>query len=370
MKKKVLYIGLDVHKNTIDVAIANGRANGKVRSYGKINSTLDALNKLIVKLQDKDIELRFVYEAGPCGYQVYRHLNSKNIHCAVVAPSMIPRRSGDRIKTDRRNAINLARLFRAGELTSIYVPTIEDEAIRDLIRCRDDMRRFERKARQRLLAFLLRYGHCYPGKKHWTKGFYNWLAKIKFSHPAHQIVFQEYIDTANECSQRIKRITEQIQTHVEPWSQSRLVKAYQALRGVSLIVAATVVAEIGDMSRFQNPKQLMAYLGLIPSGHSSGKTIRRGSITKTGNGHVRRVLVEAAWTYHLPARVSTILLKRQQGLPKSVCDISWKAQTRLCARYRRLIARGKTKQTTVTAIARELGAFIWAIDRQMQEAVA
>lgn len=368
MKKKVLYIGLDVHQNTIDVALATGRSNGKVRSYGKIDSTLDALNKLIEKLHDKNVELRFVYEAGPCGYQIYRHLHSKNIECAVVAPSMIPKRSGDRIKTDRRDAINLVRLFRAGELVGIYVPTIEDEAIRDLVRCRDDIRRFKHKARQRLLAFLMRHGHQYPGKRYWTKKYYNWLATIKCSHPADQIAFQEYVDVVNECGQRLKRITEQIQAHVEQWHRYPLVKAYQALRGVSFVVAVTVVSEIGDMNRFENPKQLMAYLGLIPSEHSSGKSIRRGSITKTGNGHVRRVLVQAAWTYRMPARVSTVLVKRQQDLPKSIRDISWKAQTRLCARYRRLIARGKSKQAVVTAIARELGAFIWAIDKKMQEA--
>lgn len=370
MKKKVLYIGLDVHKNTIDVAIATGRSNGKVRSYGKINSTIDALNKLIEKLHGNNPELRFVYEAGPCGYQIYRHLRSKNIACAVIAPSMIPKRSGDRIKTDRRDAINLVRLFRAGELTSIYVPTVEDEAIRDLVRCRDDMRRFEHKARQRLLAFLLRHGHHYAGKRHWTKIYYNWLATVRFSHSADQIAFQEYVDMVDECGQRLKRITEQIQAHVEQWDRSPLVKAYQALRGVSFVVAVTVVAEIGDMNRFQNPKQLMAYLGLIPSEHSSGKTIRRGSITKTGNGHVRRVLVQAAWTYRMPARVSTVLLKRQQGMPKSICNISWKAQTRLCARYRRLLARGKSNQTVVTAIARELSAFIWSIDREMKAVAA
>ena len=370
MKKKVLYIGLDVHKNTIDVATATGRSNGKARSYGKINSTVDALNNLIDKLCANNVELRFVYEAGPCGYQIYRHLKANKISCAVVAPSMIPKRSGDRIKTDRRDAINLVRLFRAGELTSIYVPTGEDEAIRDLVRCRYDIKQLERKTRQRLLALLLRHGYHYGGKKHWSKSFYAWLATIRFSHPAHQIVLQEYIDTAAECGERIKHITEQIQAHVDLWSRAEFVKAYQALRGVSLIVAATVVTEIGDMNRFANPKQLMAYLGLIPSEHSSGQSVRRGSITKTGNSHMRRVLVQAAWTYKLPARKSKYLLNRQQGLPKGVCDIFWKAQTRLCARYRRFIARGKSKQTTVVAIARELSAFMWAIDKQMQLSLA
>jgi transposase len=221
------------------------------------------------------------------------------IDCSVVAPSMIPRRSGDRIKTDRRDAINLVRLFRAKELTSIYVPMVEDEAIRDLVRCRDDMKRLERKLRQRLLSFLLRHGYQYSGKKNWTEGFYNWLATVRFSHSAQQITLQEYIEATNECSERIKRITQQIQEHVEEWSRAPFVKAYQALRGVSLIVATTVVAEIGDMRRFQSPKQLMAYLGLIPSEHSSGKTVRRGPITKTGNSHVRRALIEAAWTYKM-----------------------------------------------------------------------
>ena len=369
MKNRILYVGMDVHKNTTDVAIATGRSNGKVRFYGKISGSLDALNRLIKKLQDGDKQLRFVYEAGPCGYQIQRHLGTKGIDCDVIAPSMIPRRCGDRIKTDRHDAINLVRLFRAGELTSIYIPAPEDEAIRDLIRCRDDIRRMERKARQQLLSFLLRHGHQYKGKRNWTKTFYNWLATVRFPYPAQQVTLQEYIDTVKECGERIKRITQQIQIHVEEWHRAPFVKAYQALRGVSLIVSATVAAEIGDMRRFQNPKQLMAYLGLIPSEHSSGKTVRRGPITKTGNSHVRRVLIEAAWTYKMQARVSNILLNRQKGLPQSVCDISWKAQTRLCARYRRLYAKGKSRQTVITAIARELSAFIWAIDKEVQMAV-
>jgi transposase len=366
MKEKILYVGLDVHKKSIDVALANGRSNGKVRSYGKIDGSLDALDKLIDKLQSNGCILDFVYEAGPCGYSIYRHLNSKGHRCAVVAPSMIPKRSGDRIKTDRRDAINLVRLYRAGELSCIYVPSQEDEAMRDLVRCREDFKRIERKARQRLLAFLLRHGIDYPGKKNWTKTHMNWLAGLKLPHRGQQIVLQEYIDAVKDCSQRVARITEQIRQLASDWSRADLVKAYQALRGVSLIVAVTVVAEIGDMSRFKNPKELMAYLGLVPSEHSSGNRLRRGSITKTGNSHVRRVLTEAAWAYRLRARKTTTILKRQQGLPKSICEISWKAQTRLCARYQRLFAKGKSKQTIITAVARELSAFIWAIDREMQ----
>ena len=370
MKKKILYVGLDVHKKSIDVANTDQRANGKVRSYGKIDGTLQALDKLIRKLKSPGADRHFVYEAGPCGYPIYRHLTSKGHCCSVVAPSLVPKRSGDRIKTDRRDALNLVRLFRAGELTSIYVPTAEDEAIRDLLRCRVDIRRIERKTRQQLLAFLLRHGHYYPGKKNWTKGHMNWLAELKPAHRAQQIVLQEYIDAANECTRRIQRITEQIQDLVAQWSRAPFVRAYQALRGVSLIVATTVVAEIGDMNRFKNPKQLMAYLGLVPSEHSSGNRIRRGSITKTGNSHVRRALIEAAWTYNLRARKTKPILKRQQGLDDRICEISWKAQLRLCGKYRRLFARGKSKQAITTAIARELSAFIWAIDKQVQQLAA
>ena len=369
MKKSILYVGLDVHKNTIDVALAEGRMEGEVRSYGKINSTMEALNKLIQKIKSKGTKLQFVYEAGPCGYEIYRYLTSKGYTCSVVAPSMIPRRSGDRIKTDRRDAVNLVRLFRAGELTSIYIPTEEDEALRDLLRCRDDIRRLERKARQRLLAFLLRHGFDYPGKN-WSKGHLNWLAGIKLDHPAQQIVLQEYIDAAQECTGRLKRITEQIQALVPQWSRAPFVKAYQALRGVLLIVATTVAAEIGDMGRFNNPKELMAYLGLVPSEHSTGNTVHRGPITRTGNSHVRRVLVEAAWSYKMRARKTITILKRQADLSKSIQEISWKAQTRLCTRYQRLFAKGKSKQTIITAIARELSAFIWAIDREVQQETA
>jgi len=242
MTDNILYIGLDVHKNTIDVALAEGGVDGEVRSYGKIDNTTDALDKLLKKLQPDKSKLSVVYEAGPCGYEIYRYLISKGHACSVVAPSMIPRRSGDRIKTDRRDAVNIVRLFRAGELSSIYIPTEEDEAIRDLTRCRDDIKRLQRKVRQRLLAFLLRHGFRYRGKKNWTQAHMNWLAGVKMPHPAQQIVLQEYIDAADECTDRLQRITEQIQAMLSEWSRAPFVRAYQALRGVSLIVATTVVA--------------------------------------------------------------------------------------------------------------------------------
>lgn len=367
--KKIAHIGLDVHKDSIAVAIADSGKNTEARSYGNIINKSDAIDKLIRKLQSSGNELRFVYEAGPCGYTIYRHLKSKGLHCTVVAPSLIPKKSGDRIKTDKRDAVNLARLFRAGELTSIYVPTEEDEAMRDLVRARADIKKIERTAQQRLMAFLLRHGIHYNGKTRWTKPYINWLAGIKVDHPAQQIVLQEYIDTFKECKNRIIRITDQIKLLAAEWSRAPYVEAYQALRGVALISAVTIVSEIGDMSRFKKPKEFMAFLGLVPSEHSSGGTVRRGGITKTGNVHVRKVLVEGAWTYRMRARKTNLILKRQEGLSEKICEISWKAQTRLCSRYRRLFARGKNTKLIVIAIAREMSAFIWAIDKEIRESI-
>jgi transposase len=359
MSNNVLYVGLDVHKNSMDVAIA--AADGEVRHYGCIGGELKDLDKVIRKLHSKGSEFQFAYEAGPCGYQVYRHLTAKGYKCLVAAPALIPRRPGDRIKCDRRDALTLARLFRAGELTAIHVPDVDDEAMRDLTRAREDAVNVERRAKQRLSAFLLRHGRRYSGKTTWSKGHWNWLLQQVMEHPAQQIVLQEYLDAVREASARVQRLTDQIRELIPHWRRAPFVAAYQALRGVSLITAATVVAEVGDLGRFHNPKELMAYLGLVPSEHSSGTKVRRGRITKAGNGHARRVLVEAAWAYRLRARVTRPLLQRQEGLPESIRQIAWKAQLRLCARYRRLLARGKAKQTIVIAIARELAAFLWAI---------
>jgi len=361
MSKSIRFIGMDVHKNSISIAIAEEGRKGEVRNYGTIDNNMTALEKVIRKLLSDNVELLFAYEAGPCGYEIYRYLTGNGFHCEVVAPSMIPKKSGDRIKNDRRDAQMLARLYRAGELTPVYVPHIEDEAMRDLTRAREDARDCQRKAKQRLNAFLLRHGFNYSGQSKWSQAHFRWISDIKMEHPAQQITLQEYIDSLHECSQRVKRLTQQIQLLLPSWRLFPVAKALQALRGVSLIVAATTVAELGDLRRFKNPRSLMAYLGLVPSEHSSGETTRRGSITKTGNNHVRRLLVEAAWSYRHPARISRHLLKRQQGLPPSVREISWKAQLRLCSRYRRMFAGNKKKQLIVTAIARELSAFMWAI---------
>ena len=366
MKEYSTFIGMDVHKNSIEIAIAEQGRKGEVRSYGKIDGTLSALDKVVRKLVSKNRRLHFVYEAGPCGYEIYRHLTSQGLACTVAAPSRIPRKSGDRIKNDHRDAINLARLHRAGELTAVHVPHAEDEAMRDLVRAREDTKGDEKKAKQRLLAFLLRSGHRYSGKAPWSQAHMRWLSGIKMPHRSQQIVLQEYIDALAVCKQRVQRLTDQIRELLPEWRMFPVVKAFQSLRGVSLIVSATTAAEVGDLTRFENPSELMGYLGLVPSEYTTGDKTKRGPITKTGNGHVRRVLVEAAWAYRLPARVSRVLLKRQEGLPQEICDISWKAQVRLCSRYRHLWARGKVKQVIVTAIARELCAFMWAIANEIE----
>ena len=357
---------MDVHKNSINIAIAQQNRKGQVRYYGKIEGTLSALDKVVRKLVSKGDSLHFVYEAGPCGYQIYRHLTAQGFDCSVVAPSRVPKQSGSRIKNDRRDALMLARLHRAGELTGVYVPLVEDEAMRDLTRAREDAKGNEKKSKQRLRAFLLRSGHRYSGRSPWSRAYMRWLSDIKMPHRAQQIVLQEYIDTLSQCKARVQRLTEQIRQLLPQWQLFPIVSALQSLRGVSLIVAATTVAEVGDLKRFQNPAELMSYLGLVPSEYSSGENTRRGSITKSGNGHVRRVLVEAAWAYRYRARISRALLKRQENLPQHIRDISWKAQLRLCSRYRHLWAKGKAKQVVVTAIARELCGFMWAIANEIE----
>jgi len=362
----IKFIGMDVHKKTITIATVDEGRKEQPRIYGTIANDPDALDKFCRKMVSTSSRLYFVYEAGPCGYIIYRHLTAKGYDCMVAAPSMIPKKSGDRIKNDHRDAVMLARLHRAGELTAVYVPDAQDEAMRDLNRAREDAVIVAKKGKQRLKAFLLRNGVAFAGSSQWSKAYFKWLADIAMPHPAQQVALQEYIDAVHESLNRVKRLTDQIRQMVPDWRLASIVSALQAARGVSLVVAVTVLAELGDLTRFAKPSQLMAHLGLVPSEHSSGESIKRGGITKTGNGHVRKALVEAAWAYRMQARVSRLLLKRQQDLPDQVCRIAWKAQLRLCARYRRLVAKGKTKQKVVTAIARELSAFLWAIAKQVQ----
>ena len=289
--------------------------------------------------------------------------------CVVVAPSLIPRKPGERIKTDRRDASNLARLHRAGELTPVWVPDPAHEAVRDLVRARQASVRALRQARQQLSGFLLRHGHHY-NRLAWTQMHRRWLAGLRFEQPVHHLVLEDCIATIEAAAARRDRLEASIEAALPQWSLAPVVRALQALRGMALIAAVTLIAELGDITRFNNPRQLMAYLGLVPSEHSSGTTRRQGAITKAGNGSARRMLIEAAWSYRFPARISRELLLRQEGLAKPIRDTAWKAQERLCGRYRKLARAGKPPNVVTAAIARELAGFVWAIARQVRPAYA
>lgn len=359
-KYSTKYVGMDVHKETIAVATAK-EGRGEAVYYGEIPNTAEAIRKLVKKVVSNGERVSFCYEAGPCGYEVYRQLIDLGQKCDVVAPSLIPKKSGNRVKTDRRDAKTLTRLHRAGELTPVWVPDKEQEAVRDLTRAREDMKAMERHAKQRLGAFLLRHGKRYPGRSTWTQAHFRWLEGIKFEIPAQQIVFQEYVDTVKQMERRVAAMEEEMRYAMEGWSLAPVVTGLMALRGVDIITAMTVVAELGDISRFDSPRQLMAHLGLVPSENSSGARRQRGEITKTGNGHARRVLIEASWSYRLPARKTAHLQRKAAKTTDAVREIAWKAQKRLCRRYWHLIHKGKLQVQACTAIARELAGFIWAI---------
>ncbi|MFC4670749.1 IS110 family transposase [Seohaeicola nanhaiensis] len=360
-----IFIGLDVHKATIAVAVAAEERGGEVRHWGTVPHRPDHVRKLVDKLSAVGGKLHFCYEAGPCGYGLHRQLVELGHDSTVVAPSLIPVKAGDRVKTDRRDAVMLAKLHRAGELTAVWVPDAAHEAMRDLVRARATAMRVTGKARQHLQGFLLRHSRVYPGKKGWTVAYRRWLTTVRFDHPAQQIVFQDYVDAVTDAEARVAKLTEQIAELLPDWDLAPVVEAVQAMRGVGFIVAVTVVAEVGDFHRFDNPRQLMAYLGLTPSEHSSGATVRRGGITKEGSGLARRALIEGAWSYRMQPRVSRKLHDRLEALPGTVRDIAWKGQLRMCQRYRRLAAAGKPKVVVTTAIAREMVGFIWAIARMV-----
>ena len=365
MTEATIFVGLDVHKKTIAVATVEARASADVRFFGTIANTPEAIRSMLKKLGKGGQRLHLAYEAGPLGYNLYRLSTGLGHRCDVVAPSLIPRKAGDKVKTDRRDAMSLAQLLRGGQLTEVWVPDEAHEAIRDLVRMRAQAAKDLRKTRQQLMSFLLRHGRSFPGA-HWTKAHRRWLGEQKFSHPAQHLVLEELlarIERAEELNDRLKAAIVEL---VPAWTLAPVVAAVQALRGVSILVAATVVAEVGNFSRFTSPRQLMAYLGLNPSEHSSGATIKRGAITKTGNSLARTCLVEAAWTYRHPARVTQIIRERLKGLPEPIRAIAWKAQVRLSSRYRKLIAAGKPAPKAIVAVARELVGFIWAIARLVE----
>ena len=365
LMKKLLYVGMDVHKESIVIACAG--EGEEVRVLGTIVNTSIALDAAIRKLVSSGKQPVFVYEAGPCGYVIYRHLRERGFSCMVTAPSLIPRKTGDRVKTDMRDAIMLTRLFRAGELTGITVPDADDEAMRDLFRARLDAKKISKTVRQQLVGFLLRIGAVYSGTKHWTKTHFKWLDELSLPQPAQQLALQEYIDAIRQCDNRVARLESMLQTSAAQWKRLEEVKRLQTLRGVSFLTAIGLIAELGDLRRFKTARQLMAYTGLVPSENSSGGAIHRGRITKTGNVNVRWLLVESAWSYRLKARKSACLLKRQVDADEKVQELSWKAQVRLCGRYQRLLQKGKSKGKVITCIARELAGFIWALGNMQSE---
>jgi transposase len=364
-KHYAAYIGLDVHKDSITVAVAwPGRSEPEGREeIANKSTTVDKLIRRLSQEADGGL-LLFCYEAGPCGYTLYRQIMASGHDCHVVAPSLIPRKPGERIKTDRRDAAKLARYLRAGDLTAVWIPDAEQEAIRDLTRARDDMKGQGRKARQQLNAFVLRHGYAWPTKKgRWTQAHYNWLEAITFEQHFLQIVLQEYIDAVKAATQRVADMTEQMMRLLPNWSLGPVVESLVALRGVDKLSAMVLLAELGDISRFDSPRQLMAYLGLVPSEHSSGGRRRQGGITRSGNGHARRILVESAWSYRFQARQTVHLKRKARDASDEAKAIAWRAQKRLCGRYRTLTQAGKNTKLVCVAIARELVGFIWDIVR-------
>jgi transposase len=360
-----LFVGLDVHKDSIAVAHAHGHSADPPVFLGEIGTRQADLDKLLRRLRAKTSALVVAYEAGPTGYGVHRYLTGQGVECHVIAPSLIPRKPGDKVKTDRRNAVDLARLLRSGDLTRVHVPTVDDEALRDLCRARDAARLTLKNAKLRLKAFLLRLDLHYVGRADWTAAHRRYLAKVVCPTVTQQIVFQESVRAVDEQVDRLGRLEAELLERAPAWRLYPVVQALQALRGVQWLVAITVVAELGDLTRFDSPRQLAAFVGLIPSEYSSGPARRQGGITKAGNGRARRALIEGAWAYRHPAKVSEHIQRRIDGLPKPIQDLGWKAQVRLCKRFRRLVARGKHPNVAVTAIARELIAFMWAIAKEV-----
>jgi transposase len=359
------FVAFDTSKLRNAVAIADGGRAGEVRFLGEFESSTTATSKLVRKLAAKYQRVTFCYEVGPTGYELHRQIKVLGHECIVVAPSLIPKKPGDRVKTNRRDAVSLAKLLRAGELTAVWVPDCRHEAVRDLTRGRETAVIDLRSKRQQLSAFLLRQGRWYPaGKKTWTKAHMNWLASQKFEQPERSIVCEEMIFAIRQAQERVERLEQAIRAAVPDWSLAKVVTALMALRGIDLISATGLLAELGDLSRFRTAPELMGYLGMGCSESSTGDTIKRGPITKAGNRRARRTLVECAWSYQHPPRIGIAKQEKVAAAPPKVREIAWKAQSRLNRRYRALIRRGKLKTVAITAVARELAGFVWAVARE------
>ena len=369
-QSRTLFIGMDVHKDSIAVAYVAQDHGAEVTYLGARGTRQCDIDQLVRKMQSKAKHLLFVYEAGPCGYWLYRYLPRKGSDCWVVAPSLIPHKPGDRVNTDRRDARQLARLARSGDLTVVSVPKVEEEAIRDLSRAREDAISDLKDAKFRLKAFLLRQDIRYVGRAHGGPAHLRWLSEVVCPTPAQQIVFQEYVRAVNEHTERLQRLEQELQDHVPAWRLHPVVEALQALRGVPCTVAVTMVAELGDLTRFDSPRELMKCLGLVPAEYSSGERRQQGSSTTAGNTHARKALVEGAWAYRSPAKGRRPLHLRLEKPPKMLQDISWKAQVRLCKRSRHLVARGKHAHIVTVAMARERAGCMWAIAQQVPVAAS
>jgi transposase len=364
-----IHVGLDVHKDSITAAAAEpGRAAARV--VGKLAHDVPKLVKLLDTL-GPPASLHVVYEAGPTGFGLQRALRARGYGCDVIAPSQMPKRpAASRVKTDGRDSVALAECSRAGQLRSVWVPEPADEAIRDLVRAREDGIFSRTKARQQLKSFLLRHEVRYAGKTSWCKLHYRWLAELNFGAGAAQTAFTEYLLAVQAAHERVQRLSQALQDSIKGWRFEPVVAALQALRGIDLVNAVGLVAEIGDFSRFEHPRKLMGYLGLVPSEHSSGQRVRRGSITKTGNAHARRLLTEAAWNYRFAARISRRAQLRQEDLSEQIRATGWKAQLRLTKRFTTLKNRGVQINKVCVAVARELTGFIWAIGTLAQRQAA
>jgi transposase len=363
--ENVRFVGLDVHAASIAIAVAEPG-----RSEPVLVATIPNDIAMLLKKLRRLGRVKCCYEAGPTGFGLQRALAAAGIDCVVVAPSLVPSRSGDRVKTDRRDAVRLARFLRSGDLTEVHVPDAATEAIRDLERARDDAKKAERVARHHLNKFLLRHGRRHDGKRNWTKQHFEWIERQQFEHEAQQRVLEDYLRTVEDLAERTERLTKSIVELVESWRLKPLVTALQALRGISIISAVTLAAEIGDFARFGTAPQFMSYTGLVPSEQSSGEGRRQGRITRCGNAHVRRTLVESAWAYHFRPRMTRAIRQRSKESSDQVQRIAWRAQNRLCGRFRKLTAAGKPRNKVVVAIARELAGFVWSIAREPDIATA
>jgi transposase len=364
--KKELYLGLDVHQEWILTAVAQEGRRGDVRDTGAIRTDLHAVEKWVGRLRKvhgKEVLLRACYEAGPCGFGIARRLKQLGVECEVVAPSMTPTRTGDRVKTDKRDARKLARLLRAGELTPIYIPEPTDEAMRDLCRARSDAVDDRRRSRQRLKGFLLRHGYRYEGRSAWTEAHLRYLRELVLPHPAMKAILEEYLLSITGASEGIERCEVAMRDLLPKWRLEPAVRALMAMKGFQTVAAMIVVSELGEVHRFAHPRRVMAYLGLIPSENTSSDKRRQGAITKCGNAHARWLLVECAQHYATAPKVSKELSRRQEGQSREVRAISWKAQNRLHSRYTRLAARRLPRNKAIVAIARELCGFIWEVLR-------